>query len=105
MATCKDCIHTDVCRLPFNTSEIKVEFAHVCRLFKNKAQTVSEKEKVAPIDVVEVTRCKDCVFWDTEKTGWDKECVCKMHSVVGVHCRYTNPTDYCSYGEKREGAK
>ena len=40
MATCKDCIHTDVCTLPFNTSEIKVEVAHVCHHFKNKADFV-----------------------------------------------------------------
>lgn len=39
--TCKDCIHTDVCRLPFNKSE--VEFAHVCHHFKNKADFVEVK--------------------------------------------------------------
>ena len=41
--TCKDCIHTDVCRLPFNTSETKVEFADVCHHFKNKADFVEVK--------------------------------------------------------------
>lgn len=47
MATCKeDCLCSPVCKLPFNTSEIKVEVAHVCHYFINKAQTVSEKEKV-----------------------------------------------------------
>ena len=55
-------------------------------------------------DVVPVVRCKDCVFWDTESTGFSDEHICKMHSIVAVHSRYTNPTDYCSYGE-RQGNK
>ena len=41
MATCKeDCLCSPVCKLPFNTSEIKVEVAHVCHHFKNKADFV-----------------------------------------------------------------
>lgn len=55
-------------------------------------------------DVVPVVRCKDCVFWDTESIGFSDEHICKMHSIVAVHSRYTNPTDYCSYGE-RQGNK
>lgn len=37
MATCKECIHTDVCRRPFNTAKTQAEFAQVCHDFKNKA--------------------------------------------------------------------
>jgi hypothetical protein len=52
-------------------------------------------------DVVEVVRCEKCMFWDTESKGLSDEHICKMHSCVGVHDRYTTPTDYCSYGERR----
>ena len=52
-------------------------------------------------DVVPVVRCENCVFWDTESKGFSDEHICKMHSIVAVHSRYTNPTDYCSYGERR----
>jgi hypothetical protein len=62
---------------------------------------ISQVQKQPTADVVEVVRCKECVFWDVEKTGLVDECVCKMHSVVKVHSRYTNPTDYCSYGERK----
>jgi hypothetical protein len=56
---------------------------------------------VPTADVVPVVRCKECVFWDTESIGLSDEHICKMHSIVAVHSRYTNPTDYCSYGERR----
>ena len=41
--TCKDCVHSPVCRKPFNTSKTQVEFAQVCRHFKNKADFVEFK--------------------------------------------------------------
>ena len=48
MATCKDdCLYSPVCRKPFNTSETQVDFAEVCRDFKNKA------------DFVEISRVKE----------------------------------------------
>lgn len=43
MATCKDCVHSPVCRLPFNTSETQVNFAEECHHFKNKADFVEVK--------------------------------------------------------------
>ena len=90
MATCKDCLHYDLCSRRQNSISLDpVKMGYRCLEIKNKA------------DVVRVVRCKDCVFWDVEKTGLVDECVCKMHSVVKVHSRYTNPTDYCSYGERK----
>ena len=41
--TCKDCVHTPVCRLPFNTSKTQVNFAEECHHFKNKADFVEVK--------------------------------------------------------------
>lgn len=55
------------------------------------------------IDAVEVVRCKDCIFWNTDKKGFSDECVCRQFSVLNVCDRYTLPTDFCSCGERREG--
>lgn len=47
--------------------------------------------KMASADVVEVVRCKDCIYWrDTDHT-------CK-HSFTSPRCA----NDYCSYGERAE---
>ena len=98
MATCKDCIHTDVCRLPFNTSETKVEFAHVCRLFKNKAQTVSKKEKV------EVKRGK----WVRQKGR--PEAICSecgrevVYQIIDNKWRFENFCPHCGADMRKEGA-
>jgi hypothetical protein len=88
--TCKDCIHTDVCRLPFNKSE--VEFAHVCHHFKNKA------------DFVEIPcRCKDCDHFINYKSGGT---YCEEHSDGwGDSIVYVDEDDYCSFAiRKKEGA-
>lgn len=83
---------------------IDVEKVHIPKgFFKdlNVPKLLNWLKSQPTADVVEVVRCKECVFWDVEKTGLVDECVCKMHSVVKVHSRYTNPTDYCSYGERK----
>ena len=59
MAMCKDCIHTDVCTLPFNAFETQVEFAHVCHHFKNKADFVVMK-KAKWIYATDCYRCSIC---------------------------------------------
>ena len=50
--------------------------------------------------VVPVVRCKDCVHW------YDREEVClKIYSDGAVSpyaWQYRKPTDFCSYGERRE---
>ncbi len=69
--------------------------------FWDEAVLCEDIRKIPTADVVPVVRCKDCVFWDTESKGFSDEHICKMHSIVAVHSRYTNPTDYCSYGERR----
>lgn len=47
-------------------------------------------------DVVEVVRCKDCIFF--------KESEVTNSSCCDWHREYfeTYPNDYCSYGERRE---
>lgn len=45
------------------------------------------------IDAVPVVRCKDCRFDGDEDD-------CPLLSVAA----YTNPDDFCSYGERKEGS-
>lgn len=44
-------------------------------------------------DVVEVVRCKDCKWWDSEEHN------CVIRDSYGWDYK---PTDYCSYGENAE---
>lgn len=52
-------------------------------------------------DVVEVVRCKDCEFWQSDwipNTGGDRGChYCEMMD------SFTEPLNYCGYGERKEG--
>ena len=60
--------------------------------------------KNAPaVDAVEVCRCKDCEHWNTEeKSFYGTKCRCERFSLVGYSENYTLPSDFCSYGERRE---
>ena len=67
-------------------------------------------EAAPTVDAVEVVRCKDCKHWH-EGTGF-----CEKHSYFvdcdGVCCSPSDspnwtmfdPDDFCSYGERKEGA-
>lgn len=48
-------------------------------------------------DVVEVVRCKDCVYWDGR--GWDGRCEPPSNGLIR---EYTNYDDFCSYGKRKE---
>ena len=67
--------------------------------FKN-AITVVEDQPTA--DVVEVVRCKDCLYWRTETEPIGIECepgetahYCAMDGLI------TRTADYCSYGHRK----
>ena len=57
-------------------------------------------EKAPTADVVEVVRCKDCKNWSHASRVTE-------HMACDMLCDYygrkypTNPTDFCSYGERR----
>ena len=55
-------------------------------------EIAKEKEK-ALADIVEVVRCKDCLYW----TGKDYDGCCIKN---GLATRYAK--DYCSYAERKE---
>lgn len=55
-------------------------------------ERVNELNKVPSADVVEVIRCKDCKFYDTDNdTGFP---LCRRLGDIVM-----KPTDYCSYGK------
>ena len=48
-------------------------------------------------DVVEVVRCKDCEYWGGITFGY----ICRRWTALNVkNC--TRPTDFCSYGERKD---
>lgn len=79
MAKCENCLHYNACLL---NSEYEPS---LCRAYKDKA------------DVVEAVRCKDCAHY----CGFDhcKNGICDR-DVVSKRAVY--PTDFCSYGERKE---
>lgn len=96
MFTCKDCVHYEVCKhhedlyleIDITGKVEKITYLpkveDVCDYLKNKA------------DFVEVVRCKECMFSeDAEYDQGIKPCVCRLLK------RQMQPTDYCSYGERR----
>ena len=59
--------------------------------------------KEAPtVDAVEVVRCKDCKHY-VQFLQDRKECRCTIFSGCYDRPYPTDPDDFCSYGERREG--
>ena len=56
----------------------------------NQVEIAIDKSRA---DVVEVVRCKDCKWWDSEEHN------CVIRDSYGWDYK---PTDYCSYGENAE---
>jgi hypothetical protein len=51
-------------------------------------------------DVVEVVRCKDCVWWEARTQGsWIGRCENPRNGLVS---EYSENDDFCSYGERKE---
>ena len=48
--------------------------------------------------LIEIVQCKDCKWGDT---GIDEEGKL-FWKCIGIHYGGTKPTDFCSYGERRE---
>ncbi|MBO7303363.1 MAG: hypothetical protein J6U68_04170 [Clostridia bacterium] len=74
MKTCENCFHYGACLL--NGEYLPSP----CRKYTDKT------------DVVEVVRCKDCVYCDL-----DGRCEALENGLIR---EYVKPDDYCSYGRK-----
>lgn len=70
--------------LVFSACEIKQDFADMISNFQT-------------VDAVEVVRCKDCKHCDPENHH------CDHHMSTAAPLR-RKPDDFCSYGERKEGA-
>ena len=77
-------------------------------------RTVTDKEiaEIPTVDAVEVLRCRDCKYWGDEDGKLQRSdgvlfARCKVHNYL-IDGRHTGwcPTenDFCSYGERKEGA-
>ena len=83
MATCKDCLHYEICWYCDNLLD-PLHGGVICDSFK------------PAVDVVEVVRCKDCQYWRGVALGN----VCSRCSGIEVkNC--TSGDSFCSYGKKR----
>jgi hypothetical protein len=52
------------------------------------------------VDFVEVVRCKDCQWWEARSFG---SVIGKCENPRnGLFSEYTDDTDFCSYGERKE---
>jgi hypothetical protein len=117
MATCKECIHCDICEKDETLTEFDENQSAYCKGFKNKT------------DFVEVVRCKDCVWFVPEHiklsdgttrpyTDEEKKMPCGVTSDIGInvgsYCLrkgywkqnsipvWFQENDFCSYGERRD---
>ena len=52
-----------------------------------------------PVDAVPVLRCKDCKYWQDNNDGYPHE-ECRWG-----HGETPDANDFCSYGERKEGAE
>lgn len=94
MATCKECVHYELCKridyeLEYHNKSIKEaeeELPIKCRFFKNKT------------DVIPVVRCKDCKHRQ-ENPDINNTCYLTCNMPYGIQGTVA-PDDYCSYGEK-----
>ena len=93
MSTCKDCIHTDVCRRPFNTAKTQVEFAQVCHDFKNKADFVAVKHG-------EWVHTDNADHWFSK----DECSKCQYHTFDRVDLTHLNYCPNCGADMRKEGA-
>ena len=78
----------------------------------SERDVVNMLERAPTVDAVEVVRCRECKYWgDEDGKLQDSDGVlfarCKMHNYLldGRHTGWC-PTenDFCSYGERKEGA-
>ena len=87
MATCKDCLHIDVCYM--------VEHYGV-DIYEDRQEYDCHKFKAAA-SCVEVVRCKDCKYYEIHRPKVLENCERNGHLIP------MSLYDFCSYGERREG--
>lgn len=76
-------------------SAINIETGEWTELFQREndelREAVERIKDIKPADVVQVVRCKDCLFFTTEKS------CCRPEGLIKAR-----EDDFCSYSERRE---
>ena len=54
-----------------------------------------------PVDIEAVVRCRDCKNYEQNPYGEDGEMICRCWA----DWLPTEPDDFCSYGERKDGAE
>lgn len=97
MATCKDCLHTDVCYMVEHYGVDINEDRQERDCYQFQAKT----------NCVKAVRCKDCVFWDYQGVGSSslkRFGGCKKWYPCGNEQHSCHEDDFCSCGVNREEA-
>ena len=85
---------------------------HKIRWASSAEEAVMSVRRIPAADVVEVVRCRECKYWGDEAGELQRSdgvlfARCKVHNYLldGRHTGWC-PTenDFCSYGERKEGA-
>lgn len=72
------------------------------RRYPGRSQRIAESlaEHLVSNGVVEVVRCKDCVWWEAHSFG---STIGRCENPRNGLCNeYSDDTDFCSYGERKE---
>ena len=86
----------------FYGKEVHLPHGRVCLMndIDDPRKAIEKAEKMvlslSSDDVVPVVRCKDCVHYREHPLG--EEMVCMNY----IDYLYTEPNDFCSYGERRK---
>ena len=88
---CGDCIHADICK-QLNGGWFSRENIAYCKGFKDRK------------NLVEVVRCKDCMWFDTENElagvfRKERHCYCTEVNT------YVSENHFCSYGERKDNER
>lgn len=84
MATCKDCLHFDVCEALESGNGIPKLHPLQCGCFKSQS------------NIVEVVRCKGCKNYVAN--------YCCRDIKGRTNMFFMNENDFCSYGKRKDGA-
>ena len=75
-----------------NNSDVHERFGH------DAIKIIAEVHYMPAADVAPVVRCKDCKYWQDNNDGYPHE-ECRWG-----HGETPDANDFCSYGERKEGA-
>lgn len=76
-----------------NNSDVYERFGH------DAIKIIAEVHYMPAADVAPVVRCKDCKYWQDNNDGYPHE-ECRWG-----HGETPDANDFCSYGERKEGAE